>query len=150
MNFFVSLVLVLTPLLPADIPPTLIYLGPGVDPIHSLKLKMGGPMPYAGLVLTPANWVRLKSALEGAPDLCVWAVDEAIKRCEQGAREQADILLNRETEDKAIISAYEIRLQKSELALESAIEEAVMYKWTSTIIGTVLVGALTWIIVEKI
>jgi len=65
-------------------------------------------------------------------------------------QKQADILLNRETEDKAIISAYEIRLQKSELALESAIEEAVMYKWTSTIIGTVLVGALTWIIVEKI
>jgi hypothetical protein len=107
-------------------------------------------MPYTGLVVTPANWVRLKSALEGAPDLCVWAVDEAIKRCEQGAREQAEILLNRETEDKAIISAYETRLQKSELALQDAIEDVAVYKWTSTIIGTVLIGALTWIIAEKI
>jgi hypothetical protein len=25
-----------------------------------------------------------------------------------------------------------------------------VYKWTSTIIGTVLIGALTWIIAEKI
>ena len=150
MYFILSLVLVLTPLLPADIPPTLIYLGPGVDPIHSLKLRMGEPMPYTGLVVTAANWVRLKSALEGAPDLCVWAVDEAITRCEQGAREQAEILLHRENEDKAIISAYEIRLQQSELALQDAIEDAAMYKWTSTIIGTVLIGALTWIIVEKI
>ena len=78
-NLLLSVLLVLTPLKPENIPPNWIYLGQGVEPIKAIKvdtdfdLKIKEP----SALLTVPEFIRLKSALEDSPDLCVWAIDEA-------------------------------------------------------------------------
>jgi len=130
-NLIMSASLWLMPLLPDDIPANAIYLGKGVGLIHSLKLNMGEIMPHKGMVLSIANFVRLKSALEDAPDLCVWAIDQAVNECTTGLNRERDIMLKRETDDAAIITAYESRLQLTEQTLQTVTNQRQYMMYTA-------------------
>ena len=130
-----SLSIFLTPALPADIPATAIYLGQGVGLIHSLKLKMGAPMPYNGLILTTANFVRLKSALEDSPDLCTWAIDQAVEECANGLNREQEIALNREANSQLTIKAYENRLSTIEVSLQNSESSRQYMMYTSIGLG---------------
>lgn len=145
-SLILTLSLWATPLLPADIPANAIYLGKGVGLIHSLKLRMGEVMPHNGMVLTFANFVRLKSALEDAPDLCVWAVDQAVNECTKGLDRERDIMLNRETDDQAIIKAYEKRLFATETALQNETNRRQYMMYTALITGAVAIVSTSLLI----
>jgi len=119
-SFLLSILLILTPLKPDDIPPNWIYLGQGVEPIKAIKvdtdfdLKIKQP----SALLTVPEFIRLKSALENSPDLCVWAIDEALKECEKGMTKALNEAYTREVDHLDIIKAYETRLLKLEDALK--------------------------------
>jgi len=134
-SLFLSISIFLSPLLPADIPANAIYLGRGVGLIHSLKLKMGEPVPHTGMLLTLANFIRLKSALEDSPDLCTWAIDQAIDECVKGLDREQEIALNREADDAAIIKAYESRLFTIESALLDARKQRKYMMYTAIGVG---------------
>ena len=150
MHLFLSLALILAPLMPADIKPTMIYLGAGVEPIHTMKLRLGEVMPHDGIILTYTNFIRIKSALEGAPDLCVWAIDEAVQRCQIGAEEQERILLNREEKDQEILAAYEARLLKVESDLTKETQRSQILERTSIILGISAELRPSFIIVDRL
>jgi hypothetical protein len=40
-NLVLSSLLFLAPLIPADLPPTMIYMGQGLEPVATIKVKMG-------------------------------------------------------------------------------------------------------------
>lgn len=119
-SFLLSILLILTPLKPDDIPPNWIYLGQGVEPIKAIKvdkdfdLKIREP----SALLTVPQFIRLKSALENSPDLCAWAIDEALKECEKGMTKALNEAYTREVDHLDIIKAYETRLLKLEDSLK--------------------------------
>jgi hypothetical protein len=110
-SLLVSLSLILTPVLPENIPAQLIYLGKGVEPIHSIKVRKGYVVDTTSILLTPFNFIRIKSILEGSPDLCVYAIDQAVQQCQEGIAREQQITLERENNDAEIIAAYESRLK---------------------------------------
>ena len=69
------------------------------------------------ILITPYEFIRLKSAVEGSDDLCTWAVDEAVKSCLNSMKEATDRATNRETNDAELIKAYETRLTTTEKSL---------------------------------
>ena len=111
---FLSILLMLTPLKPADLPATMIWMGQGLEPIYSIKVKQGHVVGSTSILMTPYEFVRLKSAVEGSPDLCSWAVDEAVNSCLVSMNEATDRATNREINDSELIKAYEARLTQSE------------------------------------
>ena len=114
---FLSILLMLTPLKPADLPATMIWMGQGLEPIYSIKVKQGHVVGSTSILMTPYEFVRLKSAVEGSPDLCSWAVDEAVNSCLVSMKEATDRATNRETNDAELIKAYETRLKLTENSL---------------------------------
>ena len=81
-------------------------------------------------------------------DICI--IDEAVKRCQIGAEEQERILLNREEKDKEILAAYEARLLKVESDLTQETQRSKILERTSIILGTVLLGVTSFIIVDRL
>lgn len=145
-NLILSVSLWAMPLLPADIPANAIYLGKGVGLIHSLKLNMGEVMPHRGMVLTLANFVRLKSALEDAPDLCVWAIDQAVNECTEGLNRERDIMRTREHDDQLLIKAYETRLKLTETALQKETNQRQYMMYTAIASGALAIISTTLLI----
>lgn len=130
-------------LLPANIPPNLIYMGPHVQPIHSIKVKRGYVVDSTSMLLTPSNFIRLKSVVENSPDLCTLAVDRSIKKCLEGLEREQQIMLDREHDDKALIKAYESRLLSAEAALSASSKKQKMLIYTSiglAVISSVSIG----------
>lgn len=146
-NFILSLSLVLVPLLPPDIPPNWIYMGVGVKPIQAIKVDTGFEVREPSALLTVHDFIRLKSAFENSPDLCTYAIDEALKECRKGTEKQLMIAYSREENDKLIIQAYESRLDKTEKSLIEAQEETKIYKYATISFGAIALASLTSIIV---
>lgn len=150
MHYFLSLLLsVATPLLPADIPANEIYLGPGISPIETFKIKQGFVADTDYQVMTVFNFIRLKSALEGSPDLCVFAIDQAIKQCQEGLQREQDIYLNREADDQLIIKSYETRLKSIELELHNAYKSNKILMYTIGAVSLLAASSLTLYVTSK-
>jgi len=145
-SFFLSLSLIFTPVLPENIPATLIYLGKGVEPLHSIKVKKGFIVEETSILFTPYNFVRLKSILEGSPDLCTWAIDEAINSCEKGMIRAENIALDREHNDAEIMKAYEIRLQALEKSLDASQKQTDVLLWSIGGVSLVAVASTSLLV----
>ena len=148
-SFLVSLSLILTPVLPENIPATLIYLGRGVEPIHSLKVKKGFVVDETSILLTPFNFVRIKSILEGSPDLCTYAIDSAIDECLEGMKRAEAIALDREHNDAQIITAYEVRLDKLEKSLAASYKQRNILLYSIGGVSLVAVASLSLLVWGK-
>lgn len=131
-----SLLLILQPVTP----PTEIYLGELVPPIAALKLPAGELSPYEGALLTPRDWVRLKTALEGSRPLCEWAVSEAVASCLAGVEREASLCPDPADCDlklaafKNQLASQESRANRAELKLGA-------YRWAAIGSGVVAVVA---------
>ena len=132
-----------TSLLPADIPSNLVYMGPHVEPIHSIKVKKGHVVESTSMLLTPSNFIRLKSFVQNSPDLCTLAVNESVRKCLEGLEREQQIMLDREHDDKELIQAYESRLLSAEAALSASSKKQKMLIYTSiglAVISSVSIG----------
>lgn len=117
MTSFLSLLLIMLPLKPADFPANMVWMGQGIEPVATIKVKKGHIIGQTSILITPYEFIRLKSAVEGSDDLCTWAVDEAVESCLNSMREATDRATNRETNDAELIKAYETRLTITEKSL---------------------------------
>lgn len=118
MSFFLSIIVLLSPLAPlSDIPPTSIWLGKGLQIIEGQKLKPGEQVKTTKMALSVYDFVRLKTAMESSTDLCQWAIQESVTECQRGLNLQRDLSINRESRQGELIQAYEYRLTKTEKAL---------------------------------
>ena len=117
MNIILSIILTLSPALPGDVPATAIWIGKGIDPIKAEKIEPGDTVETVRLLMTPYDFVRLKTAMEGATDLCTWAIDESVAECFNGMKQAESIAIHREERTQDILSAYEVRLDRTEKAL---------------------------------
>lgn len=141
MHLFSTLLIILAPLLPDNIPPNMIYMGQGVAPIHSIKVKKGFVADDTYMILTPYNFVRVKSALENSPDLCTLAIDETVKACQKGLEREKQIMQQRERNDAEILKAYETRLSALESELQISYQQNKMLIWVTS--GFALVATVS-------
>lgn len=95
----------------------MVWMGQGLEPVATIKVKKGHVVGRTSILITPYEFIRLKSAVEGSDDLCTWAVDEAVKSCLNSMKEATDRATNRETNDAELIKAYETRLKLTENSL---------------------------------
>tara|TARA_B100001094_G_C18161053_1_gene789366 strand:+ start:202 stop:645 length:444 start_codon:yes stop_codon:yes gene_type:complete len=138
-----TLLFIFTSLLPANIPPNLIYMGPHVEPIHSIKVRRGYVVDGTSMLLTPSNFIRLKSVVENSPDLCTLAVDESIKKCLEGLEREQKIMLNREHDDQVLIKAYESRLLSIEADLDRSQKKQRVLLYTAVSLALVATASIT-------
>tara|TARA_R100000664_G_C2701006_1_gene101316 strand:+ start:104 stop:550 length:447 start_codon:yes stop_codon:yes gene_type:complete len=143
MHLFNTLLIILAPLLPDNIPANVIYMGQGVAPIHSIKIKKGFVSDNTYMLLTPYNFVRVKSALENSPDLCTLAIDETVKTCTQGLEREKQIMQQREQNDAQILLAYESRLSALESELQIANKHNKIMVWVTSAVGLVATVSTT-------
>jgi hypothetical protein len=143
-----ALLIYLTALLPKDIPANMIYLGPSIDPIHSIKIRRGHVADETYMLLTPINFIRIKSIIEGSQDLCTLAIDESIKKCMAGMQREQEMMLNRELSDQQIITAYETRLTAIESELKTSEQQNKVLLWTAGSLALLSSVALTLHIVR--
>ncbi len=148
MHILSTLIIYLLPLLPAELPANQIYMGQGIEPITAIKVKRGWLAPTLSMVLTPYEWIRLKSALEGSPDLCTFAINEAIDTCLQGQKREQTIMLNREISDAQLITAYESRLKIIESELQSSYKQNKILMYISAGVGVIATAATTMAILK--
>ena len=141
MHLFTTLLIILAPLLPDNIPSNMIYMGQGVAPIHSIKVKKGFVADTTYMILTPYNFVRVKLALENSPDLCTLAIDETVKACQKGLEREKQIMQQRERNDAEILKAYEARLSTLESELQISYQQNKMLIWLTS--GFALVATVS-------
>ena len=126
-NLILSSILALTPLLPADLPPTMIYMGKGLEPVAT---------------------IRVKSAIEGSGDLCNWAVEEAVNACLLQMSEEVDRALGRENHDRELITAYELRLKTIERDLNSSYRQNKLMMYLTASLGAIALSATVYSIMK--
>lgn len=146
-NLF-SALLFFTPLLPADLPPTMIYMGKGLEPVATIKVKMGHVVGQTSILMTPYEFVRVKSAIEGQGDLCNWAVEEAVKACTAQMDEEIQRALHREDNDKELLKAYEQRLKVIEEDLHASYKQNKIMLYLSASLGAIALSATTYAILK--
>jgi len=150
MHYFLSLLLsIATPLLPNNIPASAIYMGADLELVETFKVKQGWISDGTYQVITPYNFIRLKSAVEGSSDLCFFAVDEALKQCEAGLDRERDLFLNREADDALIIKSYESRLQTIESELQQAEKTNKLLLFAVSTLGVLTASSITLYIVSR-
>ena len=143
-----SALLFFTPLLPADLPPTMIYMGKGLEPVATIKVKMGHVVGQTSILMTPYEFVRVKSAIEGQGDLCNWAVEEAVKACTAQMYEEIQRALHREDNDKELLKAYEQRLKVIEEDLHASYKQNKIMLYLSASLGAIALSATTYAILK--
>lgn len=147
-NLVLSSLLFLTPLIPADLPPTMIYMGKGLEPVATIKVKKGFVVGQTSILMTPYEFVRVKSSIEGSGDLCNWAVEEAVNACLDQMKIEVDRALAREADDKAIIRAYEKRLVTLEDDLQASYKRNKIMLYVSAGLGAIALSATTYALLK--
>jgi hypothetical protein len=150
MHYLLSLILTIaTPLLPNNIPASAIYMGKGLELVETFKIKKGWVSDSTYQVITPYNFIRLKSAVEGSGDLCLFAVDEALKECERGLDRERELFLGRESDDQLVINSYEHRLKAIEIELQKSYETNKMLLFAVGSLGVIAASSLTLYVVSR-
>jgi len=143
-----SALLFFTPLLPADLPPTMIYMGKGLEPVATIKVRKGHVVGQTSILMTPYEFVRVKSAIEGQGDLGNWAVEEAVKACTAQMDEEIQRALHREDNDKELLKAYEQRLKVIEEDLHASYKQNKIMLYLSASLGAIALSATTYAILK--
>jgi len=147
MNIFLSLLLFFSPLSPmSDIPSTAIWLGHGHDLIEAEKLLPGHVLDKRILALSPYDFVRLKSAIEGETGVCEWAITSAVNKCVDEMKMRVDIAINRESRQGELISAYETRLKTIEDELDDTRFKNELLLWSTITLGILSAVSITIIV----
>lgn len=146
-SYLLSLSLILNPLIPNEIPPNWLYMGAKVKPIQAIKVEPGFKVSFYGALLTVDDWVRVKSAFEGSADLCVFAIDEAVKECVKGSEKKLDVALNREVDIRQTLKAYELRLAKTEEELIQEQLRSKLFLYSTIGLGAISIATITTLFV---
>jgi hypothetical protein len=147
-NLVLSSLLFLAPLIPADLPPTMIYMGQGLEPVATIKVRMGHVVGETSILMTPYEFIRVKSAIEGAGDLCNWAVEESTKACIAQMDQEIQRALQREDNDKELLRAYEHRLKVIEEDLQASYRQNKIMLYLSASLGAIALSATTYAILK--
>jgi len=95
-----------------------IWMGDSLPPVKGQMEYDAANSPY--MVVEIPEWLRLKDALEGSPDICKKAVDATAQEC----KEQSVKLLEAEKlrdANKAALEAYQVQLaDKDKLILQQS------------------------------
>jgi hypothetical protein len=142
-NYLLALTLFLEPLLPANIPPNWIYMGSKVKPIQAIKVEPDFNVSFHGALLNINDFLRIKSVIENAPDVCTFAIDEAVKECKKGRDRSLTIALNRETDIRETLKSYEVRLAKTEQLLIEEQLRTKMFIYSTAGFGVISVASIT-------
>ena len=118
-------------------------MGPHVEPIHSIKVRRGHVVDGTSMLLTPSNFIRLKSVVENSPDLCTLAVDESVKKCLEGLEREKRIMHERELDDQLLIKSYESRLLKVESELDASLQKQRVLLFTAVSLALVATAGVT-------
>ena len=115
-----------------------IWMGDSLPPVKGQMEYDAANSPY--MVVEIPEWLRLKDALEGSPDICAKAVEATAETC----KEQTVKLLEAEKlrdANKAALAAYQVQLaDKDKLILQQSEEIAQRDKILK--IGGISAGAL--------
>jgi len=115
-----------------------IWMGDSLPPVKGQMEYDAANSPY--MVVEIPEWLRLKDALEGSPDICKKAVDATAETC----KEQTAKLLEAEKlrdVNKAALAAYQVQLEdKDKLILQQSEEIAKRDKILK--IGGISAGAI--------
>lgn len=86
-----------------------IWMGDSLPPVKGQMEHDAANSPY--IIVEVPEWLRLKDALEGSPDICKKAVDATAQEC----KEQSVKLLEAEKlrdANKAALEAYQVQLKE--------------------------------------
>ena len=109
---------------------------------------MGHVVGQTSILMTPYEFVRVKSAIEGQGDLCNWAVEEAVKACTAQMDEEIQRALHREDNDKELLKAYEQRLKVIEEDLHASYKQNKIMLYLSASLGAIALSATTYAILK--
>ena len=115
-----------------------IWMGDSLPPVKGMMEYDAANSPY--MVVEIPEWLRLKDALEGSPDICKKAVDATAQECKE---QSVKLLRLEELRDvnKAALAAYQVQLaDKDKLILQQSEEIAQRDKILK--IGGISAGAL--------
>jgi hypothetical protein len=86
-----------------------IWMGDSLPPVKGQMEYDAANSPY--MVVEIPEWLRLKDALEGSPDICKQAVDATAQECKQQAVKLLEAEKLRDT-NKAALEAYQVQLKE--------------------------------------
>lgn len=129
-NAIIGLWLVLTPLLPEQLPANTIYMGEHIQPIVASRSKCKSLTGFC-MTLTLKNFLQVKDAVQNQPSLCSLAVKETADTCRDQAESLADLVSSRKLKDQEIIDSYKIKLKAVEFERDRANSKRLTWKYVS-------------------
>ena len=126
-----------------------IWMGDSLPPVKGMIEYDAVNSPY--IVVEVPEWLRLKDALEGSPDICEQAVEATAKKCSEQTLKLLEAEKKRDAA-KSAIDAYQIQLKdKDKLILQQStqIEKRDKLLKIGGISAGALVLTLTSILVVK-
>ena len=116
MSALMILGLILQPIQPQ------IWMGDSLPPVKGMMEYDAVNSPY--IILEVPEWLRLKDALEGSPDICEKAVEATAETCKEQTLKLVEAEKKRDAA-KGVIDAYQIQLKdKDKLILQQTAEIA--------------------------
>lgn len=132
MSALMILGLILQPIQPQ------IWMGDSLPPVKGMMEYDAVNSPY--IVVEVPEWLRLKDALEGSPDICEKAVKATAETCKEQTLKLVEAEKKRDAA-KGVIDAYQIQIKdKDELILQQSAQIAKRDKILK--IGGISAGAL--------
>lgn len=115
-----------------------IWMGDSLPPVRGMMEYDAMNSPY--IILEVPEWLRLKDALEGSPDICAQAVLATAQKCSEQTLKLVEAEKKRDA-TKSALSAYQLQLQeKDQLILQQSAQIAKRDKILK--IGGISAGAL--------
>ena len=95
-----------------------IWMGDSLPPVKGMMEYDAVNSPY--IVVEVPEWLRLKDALEGSPDICKQAVEATAETCKEQTLKLVEAEKKRDAA-KGVIEAYQLQLKdKDQLILQQS------------------------------
>ena len=115
-----------------------IWMGDSLPPVKGMMEYDAVNSPY--IIIEVPEWLRLKDALEGSPDICKQAVEATASTCKEQTLKLVEAEKKRDAA-KGVIDAYQIQLKdKDQLILQQS--DAIAKRDKILKIGGISAGAL--------
>ena len=99
-----------------------IWMGDSLPPVQGQMEYDAANSPY--IIVEVPEWLRLKDALEGSPDICAKAVEATAQECKEQSVKLLEVEKLRDV-NKAALAAYQVQLEdKDKLILQQSEEIA--------------------------
>ena len=99
-----------------------IWMGDSLPPVKGMMEYDAVNSPY--IIIEVPEWLRLKDALEGSPDVCKKAVEATAATCKEQTLKLVEAEKKRDVA-KGVIEAYQLQLQdKDQLILQQSAQIA--------------------------